>query len=128
MACISAWNTMVWSPRLKLCPLFEPHYAPQHQCLRTAYTNVAVGLAIRIESSFIHVNQHIKCKLIRSSKMQQYAGIYLLHNHSTTFLKRDRRSHLRKVVTQILCPVPEVAFTVLCTPDDGCDGHPKHVE
>jgi hypothetical protein len=27
-----------------------------------------------------------------------------------------------------LGPVPEAAVTVLCTPDDGCDGHPKHVE
>ena len=35
--------------------------------------------------------------------MQQYAGIYLLQNHST-------------------------AVTVFSTPDDGCDGHPKHVE
>ena len=34
----------------------------------------------------------------------------------------------RKVVAQILRPVPEAAVTVLCTPDDGCDGHPKHVE
>jgi len=26
---ISAWNTVVWSPRLKLCPLLEPHlYTP----------------------------------------------------------------------------------------------------
>jgi hypothetical protein len=25
-------------------------------------------------------------------------------------------------------PVPEAAVTVLCTPDDGCDGHPKHTE
>jgi hypothetical protein len=25
MAYISAWNTAVWSPRLKLCPLPEPH-------------------------------------------------------------------------------------------------------
>ena len=24
--------------------------------------------------------------------------------------------------------VPEAATTVLCTPDDGRDGHPKHVE
>jgi len=26
-----------------------------------------------------------------------------------------------------LWPVPEAAVTVWCTPDDGCDGHPKHV-
>jgi len=89
--------------------------------------------------------------------MQQYAGIYLLQNHSicfgclshpssgvhktvtassgtghsiraTTFLQRGQMwSRWRKVVAQILWPVPEVAVTVLCTPDDGCDGHPKHV-
>ena len=25
-------------------------------------------------------------------------------------------------------PLPEAAVIVLCTPDDGCDGHPKHVQ
>ena len=34
----------------------------------------------------------------------------------------------RKVVAMIVWPVPEVVVTVLCTPDDGCDRHPKHVE
>ena len=33
------------------------------------------------------------------------------------------RPRWRKVVA-----VPEAAVTVLCTPDDGCNGHPKHVE
>ena len=83
--------------------------------------------------------------------MRQYAGIYLLLNHSTyfgrpsrpssgvhktvvaasgtdhtiwgaSFLKRDQRSRLRKLA------VSEAATTVLCTPDDGRDGRPKHVE
>ena len=96
--------------------------------------------------------------LIRSNKMQQYAGVYLLQNHSTcfgcpsypssglhktitaasgtghsnsatTFLQRGLiRPRWRKVVAQLLWPVPEAAVTVLYTPDDGCDGHPKHVE
>ena len=26
------------------------------------------------------------------------------------------------------CTVPEAVVTVLCTPDDGCGLHPKHVE
>jgi hypothetical protein len=34
----------------------------------------------------------------------------------------------RQVVAQILWPLPEAAVTVLCTPDDGCDGHPKLLE
>jgi len=38
------------------------------------------------------------------------------------------RSRWGKVVAQILWPVPEAAVTVLCTPHDGYDGHPKHVE
>jgi len=89
--------------------------------------------------------------------MQKYAGIYLLKNHSTcfwcpshppsgvhktvtaasgtghsiwvtTFLQRRLfRPRWRKVVAQILWPVPEAAVTVLYTPDDGCDGRPKHV-
>ena len=44
----------------------------------------------------------------------------------TTFLRSGLRPRRRKVVT--LIPVPVAAVTVLCTPDDGCDGHPKHVD
>ena len=46
---------------------------------------------------------HLNSILIISKKMQGYAGI------------RD-------------ITIPEAAVTVLCTPDDGCDGHPKHIE
>ena len=81
------------------------------------------------------------------NKMQHYAGIYLLQNHSTcfgcpshpssgvhetvtadsgtghciwatTFLQRGLRPSRRNVVAQILWPVPETAVTVWCTPDD----------
>jgi len=34
----------------------------------------------------------------------------------------------REEATQKLWPVPEAVVTVLCTPDDGCGWHPKHVE
>ena len=96
--------------------------------------------------------------LIRSNKMQQYAGIYLLQHHSTcfegpshplsgvhktitaaagtghsiwatTFLQRGQWPRRRKVVSMLLLrPVTKGAVTVLFTPNDGCDGHPKHVE
>jgi len=29
---------------------------------------------------------------------------------------------------EVAAPVPEAIVTVLCTPDDGCGWHPKHVE
>jgi len=49
---------------------------------------------------------------------------------ATTFLQSGLiRPHWKKVVVMLLLwPVPEAAVTILCTPDDGCDGHPKHVE
>ena len=34
---------------------------------------------------YIHGSVHRNSILIRSNKMQQYAGIYLLQNHSTCF-------------------------------------------
>ena len=34
----------------------------------------------------------------------------------------------REVAAQKLWPVPEAVVTVLCTLDDGCGWHPKHVE
>ena len=84
-------------------------------------------------------------RLKKSNKMQQYADIYLLLNYSTclglpwsgvhttavgasgtdrtvwgaSFFKRDQiRTCLRLTA----------AATVLCAPDDGRDGRPKHVE
>jgi hypothetical protein len=108
------------------------------------------------KGSYIRGSVYRNSILIRSDKMQQYAGIYLLQNHFTCFecplhpssgvhetvtaasgtghsiwatvrrgLIRPRR---RKIVAQILWLVPETAVTVLCTPDDECNGHPKHVE
>ena len=47
--------------------------------------------------------------------------------HGTMNIKFGR-PRWRKVVAQILCPVPEAAVTVLCAPEDVCNGHPKHVE
>ena len=36
--------------------------------------------------------------------------------------------HWREVTAQKIWPVPETVVTVLCTHDDGCGWHPKHVE
>jgi len=49
-----------------------------------------------------------------------------------SFFKRDQIriiwSRLKKLAPHIVWSVPEAATTVLCTPDDGRDGRPKHVE
>ena len=84
--------------------------------------------------------------------MQQYADIYLLQVYSTYFGRPSRPSSgVQKTVTAasgtshsngattflhhgLIRPywrkvlVPEAAVTVFCTPDDGRDGRPEHVE
>ena len=95
--------------------------------------------------------------LIRSNEMKQYAGVYLLQNYCTCFgCLLHPSSGVRQIVTaasgtgHITCqsnnlppldhagrrllfwymiwPVPKVAVTFWCTPDDGCNRHLKHVE
>jgi len=46
----------------------------------------------------------------------------LKKSHVTTW------SRLQKLAPQTVRSVPEAATAVLCTPDDGRDGRPKHVE
>ena len=61
--------------------------------------------------------------------MQQYADIYLLLNYSTCFGHPSRPSSgVHKTVIAASVSGTEAATTVLCIPDDGRDGRPKHVE
>jgi len=69
--------------------------------------------------------------------MQQYACIYLLLNYCTYFGRPSRPSsgvHKTVVAASGTDPTTwgasllEAATTVLCTPDDGRDGCPKHVQ
>jgi len=67
----------------------------------------------------------------------QISLFIILQVHCTCFGCQPRPSSgvHRTVTTATLatleggtCTVPEAAVTVLCTPDDGCGWHPKHVE
>ena len=100
---------------------------------------------------------YLVARLKKFNKIQLYADIYVLLNYCTCFgrpsrpssgvhktvaaasgthhtiwgaslLKRDQQSRLSKLATHIVWCVPEAATTVLCTPDDGRDGRPKHVQ
>jgi hypothetical protein len=114
----------------------------------------------RVAEFCIHGSVHRNSILVRSNKMQQYADIYLLWNHSTCFGSPSHTSSgIHKTVTAasgtghsiwtttfLQCGQisPNLATleegccsdTMTCTrgcsyslrtPDDGCDGHPKHV-
>jgi hypothetical protein len=40
MAYIAAWNTMLWSPWLQLCPFLSPIFTLQHQYLHWFWTHL----------------------------------------------------------------------------------------
>jgi len=75
--------------------------------------------------------------------MQQYADIYLLLNYCTCFGRPSSGAHKTVVAASgtdhtiwgasffkrdQIRTEPEAATTVLCTPDEGRDGCPKHVQ
>jgi len=101
---------------------------------------------------YIRCSVHRNSRLKKSNEMQQHADIYLLLNYCTCFGRPSRPSSgvhktfvvssgtifvvssvtiwyyqgsKHKLASQI---VPEAATKVLCTPDDGRDGRPKHVQ
>ena len=47
---------------------------------------------------------------------------------TVTSLQRGQLGHLGGRWLHSSWPVPEAVITVLCTPDDGCVRHPKHVQ
>jgi len=70
------------------------------------------------------VRQIVQCLKVAAG----FTCIYHWALKITTMRRVAYRPRWRKVVVQLLWPVPVAAVTVLCSPDDGCDGHPKHVE
>ena len=89
--------------------------------------------------------------------MQEYADIYLLQNYATcfgcpshqssgvhksavaasctdhtkwgaTFFKRDQIRTAVLISSRLRKPLVYTVTTVLCAPDDGRDGRPKHVK
>ena len=63
--------------------------------------------------------------IIRSTQNCNYSLRYC----AVTSLQRGQAwPRWREVAALKIWPVPEAVVTVLCTPDDGCGWHPKHVE
>ena len=141
-SCLKIFNLCVL---IKVCSWIRP---------QTFVRTVMNIVTSKTEKYFPPPTEHFYV-LIRPNKMQQYAGIYLRQVYSTCFGRPSRPSSgaqknlteasgtgrgkgattllqrgliRRKVVAPLLWPVPEAAFTVFCTPDDGRDGRPKHVE
>ena len=96
------------------------------------------AMTLRIFFFYIHGSMHRNSTLIRSNSMQVF--IYCKITLTCFGCPSHPSSGEHKTVTAasgtegrllhryVIWPVPEVAVTVWCTLDEGCDRHPKHVE
>jgi len=66
--------------------------------------------------------------IIRSTQKCNYSLRYWSSNLPPSNVAKIAFPRWREVAAQKIWPVPEPVVTVLCTPDDGCGWHPKHVE
>ena len=68
--------------------------------------------------------------IIRSTQNCNYSLRYWSYFCAATSLQRGQAWPRWSLATldRGSCTVPEAVVTVLCTPDDGCGWHPKHVE
>ena len=94
-----------------------------HQLSRTSSFRISLTFYICIS---IRRNSSLK----KSNKMKLYADIYLLLIYSTCFRRPSRPSSgVHKTVVAAYGTDHTIwEATVVCTPDDGCDGRPQHVE
>ena len=88
---------------------------------------------------YVDGSEHRWSILIIVQRDETQSSLFIiLQVHSTRFgCQPHPPSGVHKTVTtasgaghaaQKIWPVPEAVVTVLCTPDDGCGWHPKHVE
>jgi len=70
------------------------------------------------------------CRIINRLLCVAFHGtiIYIFQNFSRNLVDKLAWPRWREVTAQKIRPPPEDAVTVLCTPDDRCGWHPKHVE
>jgi len=111
----------------------------EHFCIyatfRTNYCRLYINNCPTIynkkQSIYYSVSSHYMIRvsttpIIRSTQNCNYSlryWSYFLWSYLPPSLPR-----LKEVAAQKIWPVPEAVVTVLCTPDDGCGWHPKHVE
>ena len=78
--------------------------------------------SIYYSASSLYMFRVSNTPIIRSTQncnySHQYCAAAPLHRGKASFATLEGGS----------CTVPEAVVTVLCTPDNGCDWHPKHVE
>jgi len=92
-------------------------------CINNCPTRCNTKQSIYYSASSLYMFQVSTTPIIRNTQNCNYSLRYC----AATSLQRGLAALEGGSCTKIW-PVPEAAVRVLCTPDDGCGWHPKHVE
>ena len=86
------------------------------------------SMQIFITAKLLYMFRASIAPIIRSTSNCSCSLWYRPYYLGSKFLQTWPRSQVKKIASQIVWSVPEAATTVWCTPDDGGDGRPKHVQ
>ena len=90
-------------------------------------TRCNIKQSIYYSVSSLYIFRVSTTPIIRSTQNCNYSLRYWSYFCAATFLQGGQAW---EVTEQKIWPLPEAVVTVkiLCTPDDGCCSHPKHIE
>jgi len=108
---------------------------PSEVTLKATFLNLMFPRGISLPF-YVYASAHRRSILIivqrdatKKQSIYYSASSFYMYRVSTTPIIRSGQAwpRWREVAAQKIWPVPEAVVTVLCTPDDGCCWHPKHV-
>jgi len=111
--------------RIILCLWFRASFIYINNCPTRCNTKQSIYYS----ASTLYMFRVSTTPIIRSTQNCNY-GLRYWSYFLCSYLPPTRPTwpRWREVAAQKIWPVPEAVVTVLCTPDDGCGWHPKHVE
>jgi len=103
--------------------LFYVYGSVQHWSISTVQRDATQS------SLYIILQVHCTCFAFQPRPSSVHKTVTTASGTAATSLQRGQVwQGWREVDAQKIRPVPEAVVTVLCTSDDGCGWHPKHVE
>jgi len=127
-SCNQNFQSIFWKQILCVLRLFENSclwFRASLIYINNCPTRCNTKQPIYYSASSLHMFRVSKTPIIRSTLNSNYSLRYC----TVISLQRGQAwPRWREVAAQKMWPVPEFVVTLLCTPDDGCGWHPKHVE
>ena len=115
-------------------PLFQEKYFDSS----VRFNDTRTFLYSRFRASWLYINKTQRdatvCRCLFNAKLFYMFRVSVApiirstSNSNCSFWYKSITCQRNVLLWHVIRPVPEAAVTIWCTPDDGCDRHPKHVD